>query len=352
MEKKFDQMNTLQIYLSKELQSRFRKRAGETKLGETVQRVTDAANWFGELQKSDAHFVLLGLPEDIGIRANQGRGGAWSAWEPALSALLNMQSNDWLHGKEMLVLGHIDFSDWMKATDALDLKSESGLQRAREITAEVDKRVFPVIEKIIAAGKIPIIIGGGHNNSYPIIRAAAEKLGAMNIVNLDAHSDLRPAEGRHSGNGFRYAWDENYLAQYAIVGLQENYAGKQSLDFMRANSKQIRAFTFEDLFIYRPQTDLIGTILNELKAFLDSTKSCGLEIDLDLIQNTPSSAKTSSGISANQARQFVYQVARQFHPKYLHLAEAAPVLSHIKADNKTGKLLAYLISDFVKGCSE
>jgi predicted AAA+ superfamily ATPase len=34
----------------------------------------------------------------------------------------------------------------------------------------------------------------------------------------------------------------------------------------------------------------------------------------------------------------------------LQYAEAAPVLSHIKADNKTGKLIAYLISDFIKGC--
>ena len=44
-----------------------------------------------------------------------------------------------------------------------------------------------------------------------------------------------------------------------------------------------------------------------------------------------------------------------FHEKnmvYFHLAEAAPILSHIKADNKTGKLIAYLISDFVKGYQE
>nr|WP_233167177.1 arginase family protein [Pedobacter sp. ASV2] len=33
--------------------------------------------------------------------------------------------------------------------------------------------VFPIIEKIVAAGKVPIVIGGGHNNAYPIIKGSS-----------------------------------------------------------------------------------------------------------------------------------------------------------------------------------
>ncbi len=36
-------------------------------------------------------------------------------------------------------------------------------------------------------------------------------LAQINSINLDAHSDFRPAEGRHSGNGFRYAEEDGYL---------------------------------------------------------------------------------------------------------------------------------------------
>ena len=79
---------------------------------------------------------------------------------------------------------------------------------------------------------------------------------------------------------------------------------------------------------------------------------CGIEIDLDAITNVPSSAKTSSGLSPIQARQYVYQSAKQLNTLYFHIAEGAPILSHIKADNKTGKLIAYLISDFIKGITE
>jgi formiminoglutamase len=79
---------------------------------------------------------------------------------------------------------------------------------------------------------------------------------------------------------------------------------------------------------------------------------CGIEIDLDAITNVPSSAKTSSGLSPIQARQYVYHSANQLSALYFHIAEGAPILSHIKADNKTGKLIAYLMTDFMKGIIE
>jgi formiminoglutamase len=58
----------------------------------------------------------------------------------------------------------------------------------------------------------------GHNNAYGCIKGAAKglykagiiPLVQINAINLDAHADFRPLEGRHSGNAFRYA-DEDGL---------------------------------------------------------------------------------------------------------------------------------------------
>jgi formiminoglutamase len=33
----------------------------------------------------------------------------------------------------------------------------------------------------------------------------------VNAINFDAHSDFRILEGRHSGNGFSYAYEEGFL---------------------------------------------------------------------------------------------------------------------------------------------
>jgi arginase family enzyme len=32
----------------------------------------------------------------------------------------------------------------------------------------------------------------------------------VNAINFDAHSDFRILEGRHSGNGFSYAYEEGF----------------------------------------------------------------------------------------------------------------------------------------------
>ena len=103
---------------------------------------------------------------------------------------------------------------------------------------------------------------------------------------------------------------------------------------------------YEDVFV-RESKNYSDTLLQNI-GFVKN-EVCGVEIDLDAITNVPSSAKTSSGISPVQARQYTYQCGKQLNALYLHIAEGAPILSHIKADNKTGKLIAYLISDFIKG---
>ena len=52
----------------------------------------------------------------------------------------------------------------------IDSKSSS-IEELRVLVEEIDKRVQSVIEEVITAGKTPIVIGGGHNNCYPIFLA-------------------------------------------------------------------------------------------------------------------------------------------------------------------------------------
>ena len=167
----------------------------------------------------------------------------------------------------------------------------------------------------------------------------------INCINFDAHSDFRPLEGRHSGNSFSYAFSEGLLQNYAMVGLHENYIPQPVFDELKKYPDRIHFTLFEDIFL-KEEFSFKDSVLQATDFTGDSY--CGIELDMDAVQNIPSSAKTPSGISANQARQFVIWTARNTCAAYLHIAEAAPVLSHIKTDNKTGKLIAYLVSDFKK----
>ncbi len=91
-------MKHLKTYHKQDLLSVTKIRRFETKLGERVQVLTDTNQIEQSIRETNAHFVLFGVPEDIGVKANLGIGGADSAWVPFLQSFLNIQSNDFLEG--------------------------------------------------------------------------------------------------------------------------------------------------------------------------------------------------------------------------------------------------------------
>lgn len=322
-------MDSFKIYTQSDISALTNQREGEEKLGERVLVVSS----LDQIINSSAKFVLLGIPEDIGVRANLGVGGAKTAWKPAIKAILNTQSNSFLNGEEILVLGHFEIEN----------PAEQSLQSLRKKVNQIDELVYPIVEQIIAANKIPIVIGGGHNNAFPIIYGAylANGKQQLNVVNIDAHTDLRnPAEGRHSGNGFSTAILKGYLKQYKIFGLQQNYMNK-AIASRIAKDKNINAFYFEELL----QRE--NSIVQEWANFTENlAEPCGLEIDLDSIANILSSAKTPSGFALDDIRKILIKNTMKYN--YLHICEGAEKLSDNREDLTTGKTIAYLVTDFIK----
>jgi Arginase/agmatinase/formimionoglutamate hydrolase, arginase family len=324
----------------------------ETKLGESIQVVPDKNKWEEGLQQSLARYVLFGIPEDIGVRANYGKGGAGTAWQPFLSSFLNIQSNDFLNGEEMLLLGHFDFSNALQLIEQNATSYEEKMDAYRHAVITIDEAVEELAKIICAQGKIPIAIGGGHNNAYPLIKGASKglhkagliPLAQINAINLDAHSDFRPAEGRHSGNGFRYAEEDGYLQKYCVIGLHENYL-PQNVWLDIVNNPFLDVITYEDIFILEKR-NFIQAVAHAT-GFTDENYT-GVELDLDCIENTLSSAITPSGISALHARQYITLAARDSQIAYLHICEGAAEMSDGRRSETVGKLIAYLVADFVK----
>jgi len=327
-----------------------RTRKGEERIGKNCCFVKGNSDLADELTKLPGRFVVIGIPEDIGVRANLGRGGADTAFIPALDSFLNQQSNVFLTGAELIIAGALNVSDLMKRSEHLNPKISADLNELRKLTAEIDERVIEVIKTIVVSGKIPIIIGGGHNNAYGNIAGTSKALNKqIHVINCDPHADFRALEGRHSGNGFSYAFNDGYMKKYCVLGLHEQYNNSDALDRFLKQPDQLMYQTFEDIFV-REKMDYNTAMERCMNYVKDDV--CGIELDLDAITNVPSSAKTSSGLSSLQARQYVYNCGKKLNTAYLHISEGAPVLAHRKADNKTGKLMSYLISDFIKGVNE
>jgi formiminoglutamase len=151
--------------------------------------------------------------------------------------------------------------------------------------------------------------------------------------------------GRHSGNGFHYAFAENLLQKYAVFGLHESYNVNSALNLFQNHPNRLYYETYDAIFV-REQIHYFDALKNCID-FVTGAKT-GIEIDLDAIQNVPVSARTPSGMLPVDVRRFASHCAEQLDIAYLHIAEGAPVLAHKQVDNKTGKLIAYLITDFIK----
>ncbi len=333
----------LKLYTQQTVNHLFFSQKGERKFGDTMMFFTLKKPWYEQLADMDCRYVILGVPEDVGIRANRGRPGADTAWQAALKTILNQQDNQFNKGSQLALLGHLGFADEIARahispqTDPKDLHS---------IISTIDDVLSTVVRKIVELGKTPIVIGGGHNNAYGILKGCSEALGKpINALNIDAHTDLRPTGYRHSGNGFLYAFEENYLDKYFCFGLHENYTLQTNLNFISAHKDRIRYNTFEEMRIRRSKKVMTEATL--ALAFV-ATDNYGLEIDCDAIEMVPSSALTPSGFTPQTARRLVHVFSQNKNATYLHICEAAPDPQNADEMMAVGKLLSYLVSDFVR----
>ena len=332
-------MSFLKIYSEKELASFIKKRAGETKFGEKVCFVETLE----DLKKHPAKYVLVGIPEDIGVRANYGNPGTSIAWEAALGNLLNIQHNHLTNAENVIVLGEIDCETQMQQAATISKDENHYLEELGELVTQIDHKVSEVVKKIVEAGKFPIIIGGGHNNSYGNLKGTSEALQKpINCINFDAHTDFRALEHRHSGNGFSYAFEEGFLDKYFIFGLHRNYTSEAVFNSIEKNSERVKFNLFEDISVEQIQS--FSEALKEAENFC-CNENFGIELDMDAIEMMGSSAISPSGFTLSEARKFVSYFSKHQNARYLHICEGSP--SGGVFPNEVGKAIAYLVSDTI-----
>lgn len=306
-------------FSEQDLRAKTAIREGETKLGQEVTvEVTE-----------ESRFVVLGICEDLGPQANGGNPGTIAAFGSFLPKFLSVQSNVFLQGENIVVPGYV-----------IQNKSFEEVN-VREIIAELDDFVVAVLAPYLDRELTPLIIGGGHNNAYPILKAFSEKLKRkLAVVNCDAHADLRACDFRHSGNPFSWAFKDGYLGRYAVLGLHQSYNNQYIIDFIREHHFLCTWFDQHLSSDHQFEMDF------EMARDYLMKELFGLELDMDSIAYMPSSAISPSGITLTEARRYVSFFSARKNCLYLHLPEAAPSTESEKG--LTGKALAYLVCDFLK----
>ena len=304
------------------------RRAGERKIGESVHPGV-----------AGSRFTLLGIPEDIGVRSNGGRPGAAGGWHAFLGAFLNEQDNDFIDCRTIGCLGTVD-------TAGLGGDTTEALRRA---VAELDDRVEPIVRSVVERGSVPIVVGGGHNNALPILRAVCHgrKIERAASLNIDSHLDFRAIEGRHSGNGFSYAHEEGILGAYVVFGAHEGaLAAHRLVAFSDAGFSYA---SFESMCIRESESpsEALGRLIAQLSG---TGLPVVLEVDLDAIADMPSSASSPMGWRVSEVAAFVHRAASRLSIAAFHLAEGAPSLA-ADGERRVGRALAALVRAFIGGSS-
>ncbi len=131
-------------------------------------------NVFGGLQKSfeNARYVVFGVPFDA---TSSYRTGARFMPTAVRQASLNVETFSFRSGVDVADLPLHDVGDLDVSLDAAQT-----VQMCNLVTADV-----------LAAGKVPVCIGGEHTVTLGILKGLGEKAKKTAVVSFDAHLDLR-----------------------------------------------------------------------------------------------------------------------------------------------------------------
>ena len=263
--------------------------------------------------------ALLGFASDEGVERNHGRPGA-AAGPAALRGAL---------GSLALHHPHPLYDAGTITTQGTDLET-------------AHQRLSDAVESLSRAGHLPIILGGGHETAFGSHRGVFRAQGPLQIINLDAHFDLRTADVPTSGTPFKQISElvgrEDF--DYSVLGISR--PNNTPVLFDEAAALGVTVVLDEDV---------LTMDRSQLRATIDSicsgAKPIHLSIDLDVLpanQAPGVSAPAGLGVPLNIIRELALTIAATGRLALVDVVELNP---QFDTDSHTAKLAARLIDDIV-----
>ncbi len=292
----------------------------DPRLGEIVGRE--------EKDYEAAEIVILGCPQDEGVRRNNGREGAALAPYKIREQFYKLTT----------------FNIRKKIVDIGDVIIGGSLEETHDTHCEV-------VKQVLADGKRLIVLGGGNDISYPDGRAMSETFGAGNwiAINIDSHLDVRIANERNSGTPYRQLLEEELLLPkyFYEVGYQTHFCSPIYYEYIR------------DLGVHRISLEMLRSrsepdqeIKEQIKHhFINHSTSMStfFGFDLDAVRSSDApgtSAPSPLGLRSGEFITLVKYAASLANTKMIEFSEVNPKFD---ADNRTTKLVAIAMHRFCTG---
>jgi len=286
----------------------------------------------GEIVSNDPNdyaaceIVILGCPQDEGVRRNNGRVGAAEAPKAIRQQFYRLTP----------------FNIKKKLFDIGDVLIGGTLEETHETH-------LAVVKQILLDGKQLIVLGGGNDISYPDGRAMSEVFGPEKWlgINVDSHLDVRIAEERNSGTPYRQLLEEGHLlpTYFYEVAYQTHFASPSYYKYLR--DLGVNRISLE-ILRSREQADM-ELKENIRQRFIGQSASLntffGFDIDAIRSSDAPGSSTPSPlGLRAGEFITLVKYAASLANTKLIEFSEMNPKYD---IDNTTAKLVAIAMHRFI-----
>ncbi len=255
--------------------------------------------------------ALLGLPDDTGVRLNNGRTGAAGGPKAFRAALARYGAADSAVGPLPRVF------------DAGDVMPTGSLDKTHE-------RVTEATAALLERGLFPIAVGGGHDLTYPFVRAVAAKHPKLAGIYFDAHLDVRETAG--SGMPFRRLVEDCGVSALHLHGFRPLVNSLEHLDWFRAHGGR--------------------THPENAKVALPRAKNLFVSFDLDVLDaaHAPGvSALNPAGWNVREAEAWVRACGADPRVRCFDLMELNPAHD---PDGRTARIAAHLFLSFLQGFAQ
>ncbi len=171
--------------------------------------------------------ALIGMPQDIGVQRNGGRPGAAEAPDAIRRALYRLTPYDVENDRSLPEGLIVDLGNIHCGEDELEV---------------IHGRLARTVELVCRAGLVPVVLGGGHDTTYPAASGVCAVHGPLGLINLDAHLDVRPPNPlRNSGTSFRMLIEEGAIEPGHLVelGIQAHANSAEHVRWVRNNGGRI-----------------------------------------------------------------------------------------------------------------
>lgn len=283
-----------------------------------------AVTSFTERTYDAAEIVILGCPQDEGVRRNGGRPGARAAPAEIRRALYR------------LALGPLAAPPGPpRLFDLGDTPTDGSLE-------ETHDRHRALARQVLADGKTLVSLGGGNDLSYPDCSAAAELFPDLLAFNLDAHLDVRPDEPRNSGTPYRQLLEEGLLApdRFVEVGYQPFATARTHLAYLERLG--VRAHSLDEVLAAG-----LTALLEEHLAREAGAVFWGIDLDVVTSAEAPGvSAPNPAGLPARELLRAARLAGSDPRSRVLELTEVNP---EFDLDGRTSRLAAVAVHAFLTG---